>query len=155
MKFLKKTAAIAVLIFCTLHALSQATMPPLNEPDYNKPKLFSDLPGTMSLRLTDMEALLNLPVGTRVSAIAATGFPLLGIIVSTSNPADATVKTVVIKSTTRQGATFTFSRMAKEDGSFFYTGRMMAKGAGDALEIVKEGTGYVIRKKELYAMINE
>ncbi|MDB5207010.1 MAG: hypothetical protein JWR72_2085 [Flavisolibacter sp.] len=155
MKFLK-TAALAALLAVSYTPLSaQNVTVPLNEPNYNKPRVFSDLPSQMNLRLADMEALLNLSVGAQVNAMAANGFPLIGTVVSKSNPGNTLVKTVVIKSLTRQEATFTFSRITKEDGSLSYTGRMMSKSAGDALEIVKEGAGYVIRKKGFYDLINE
>lgn len=155
MKFLK-TAALAALLAVSYTPLSaQNVTVPLNEPNYNKPRVFSDLPSQMNLRLADMEALLNLSVGAQVNAMAASGFPLIGTVVSKSNPGNTLVKTVVIKSLTRQEATFTFSRITKEDGSLSYTGRMMSKSAGDALEIVKEGAGYVIRKKGFYDLINE
>jgi len=155
MKILKKSAVVAALLAVSfLQSSAQDSNVKLNEPNYNKAKLFSDLPDKLNLELTNLETLLDLSVGTQVSAIVATGFPLKGIVVSRSK-ADAFVKTVVIKSHSRQGATFTFSRITKNDGSFFYTGRIMSKDSGDALEIVKEGTVYVMRKKGLYDLINE
>jgi hypothetical protein len=155
MKILKTSALAALLAVSYLQSPAQTPTVPINEPNYNKPKLFSDLPDNLSLRLTDMEALLDLLVGTPVASSIATGFPLTGVVVSKSNPSDAFVKTVVIKSSNRPGAIFTFSRVTSIDGSFSYTGRMMSKDAGDALEIIKEANGYVIRKKGLYDLISE
>lgn len=155
MKFLKTCAVVALLLVSYFQSAAQGSTPPVNEPDYNKPKLFSDLPAELPLRLSDMEALLNLAEGAQVNVTIATGFTLVGTVVSKSNPADAFVKTIVIKSLTRQGASFTFTRIKNEDGSFSYTGRMMSNGAGDALVIVKEGANYIIRKKGYYDLINE
>jgi hypothetical protein len=156
MKILKKTAVTAMLLAASYQqSVAQSSMVPLNEPNYNKPRLFSDLPEQLNLRLADMEALLNLSVGAQVTATVANGFQLTGTVVSKSAPGNAFVETVVIKSLNRPGATFTFSRITKQDRSFLYTGRMMSKDAGDALEIVKEGSGYVIRKKGLYDLISE
>jgi hypothetical protein len=155
MKFLKMGALAALLGVSYLHASAQNFSVPVNEPNYNKPRLFADLPNQLNLRLADMETLLNLSVGTQVAATIATGFPLTGIVVSKSAPGNASVKTIVIKSLNRQGATFTFSRVNKEDGGFLYIGRMMSKDAADAFEIIKEGGSYVIRKKGLYDLINE
>src|SRR5215218_1634169 len=154
MKPLKASAVIALLTVCYLYSPAQGTTPPVNEPDYNKPKLFSDLPDNLNLRLADMEALLNLPEGAQVNATIANGLTLVGTVVSKSDPADASSKTVVIKSLTRQGATFTFTRIKNDGGSFSYIGRMLSKGSGDALVIAKEGAGYVIRKKGYYEIIN-
>lgn len=146
---------MALLTLCYLHSSAQGSTLPTNEPDYNKPKLFSDLPAKMNLRLADMESLLNLPVGAQVNSQVASGFSLVGTVVSKSDAKDALVKSVVIKSHTRQGATLTFTRITKEDGSYSFIGRMISKGSGDALEIAKEGTEYIIRKKGTYDLINE
>ncbi len=155
MKTLKKSAVIAALLAVSyLQSSAQNSTVKLNEPNYNKTTLFSDLPDKLNLQLTHLESLLNFSVGTQVNATIATGFQLIGTVVSKSKP-DAFVNTVVIKSLTRKGATVTFSRITKEDGSFSYIGRIMSKDAGDAFEIGKEGTGYVIRKKGLYDLINE
>lgn len=154
MKFLKTGAMAALLSVCCLEALAQTT-PPLNEPDYNKPKIFSDLPERLNLRTANAEALLSLPVGAQINVQLATGFTLAGTVTSVSNPADATVKSVVIKSTNRQGAAFTFTRISKADGSYTYAGRMLSNSAGDALEISKDDSGYFIRKKALYDFIAE
>ena len=155
MKFLKTSAFMALLTVCYLHSSSQGTTLPVNEPDYNKPKFFSDLPDKLNPRLGDMEALLDLPEGAQVNATIANGFTLVGSVVSKSNPTDVSSKTVVIKSLSRQGAIFTFTRIKNDNGSFSYIGRMLSKNSGDALVIVKEGTDYVIRKKGYYEIINE
>ncbi|GAA4728667.1 hypothetical protein [Flavisolibacter ginsenosidimutans] len=155
MKLLKTGALALLLTAACLHATAQTSKPPINEPNYNKPKVFADLPEKLSLRIADAEALLNLPVGTQVNAAVANGFPLVGTVVSKSSPSDLTVQSIVIRSAGRQNATFTFTRIKNADGSFSYKGRMMGKTAGDALEITKEGTGYVLRKKGYYDLVNE
>ena len=155
MNLLKTGAFVALLTACYLHSPAQTNRPPINEPDYNKPKIFNDLPEMLSVRVTDMEALLNLPEGALVNKTVAPGLTLQGTIVSTSNPVDLSTRSVVIKSTNRQGASFTFTRIRQADGSFSYTGRMMSKSASDALVIVKEGSNYVIRKKAYFDIINE
>lgn len=146
---------MAALTVSYLPSIAQGSVPVLTEPNYNKPKLFSDLPEKMTLRLADMEALLSLPVGTAVKATIATGFSLVGTVVSKSNPSDPSVKSTVINCSNRQGATLTFTRVTQDDGTYAYIGRMMSKDASDVLEIAKEGTGYIIRKKGFYDLINE
>lgn len=155
MKLLKTTATLALLTACYLYAPAQGTPLPVNEPDYNKPKIFTDLPERLNLKLANLEAALDLPVGASVNTAIANGFTLNGTVVSKSNPADPSVKSIVIKSSTRKEATFTFTRITRQDGSTSYLGRMVSKGAGDALEIVKEGTSYIIRKKAYHDIINE
>lgn len=151
----RKTGAFAVLLILgCLQAFAQ-TPPPLNEPDYNKPKVFADLPEKLILNISTAEALLTLSVGSVVNTAVAPGFLLTGTVVSKSSPADAAMQSVVIKSSSRGGAVFIFARRKAADGTFSYTGRMLGKSAGDALEIIKDGATYVFRKKGYYDLLNE
>ena len=147
----------ALLAFLTLSVFTvsaQEYLPPSNNPDYSRPKIFADLPEKMPLRLTDAESLLDKPVGATVAAYLSAGFRFSGTVVSKSNAADTSVKSVVIR-TNRQGAIFTFTRIRTKDGSLSYIGRILNRTGGDALQIVREGKEYVIRKKGIHDMLNE
>lgn len=109
----------------------------------------------MPLQVADMESLLDLPIGTKVSASMTRNFTVVGNVVSRSNGADAGVKSVVIKTINRLGSTFTVTRITAKDGTSSYIGRMVNRSGGDALEIVKEGQEYSIRKKGLNDLLNE
>jgi hypothetical protein len=154
MKILKAATLLAFLTVCKLPVFAQDATIPLNLPVYGKAKIFGDLPDKMPLRITDAEQLLDLPVGAKVSTNIASGLPVAGVVVSKSNPADTSVKSVVVR-TNRQGATFIFSRTIAADGTVSFRGHMFNRSGGDALEIVKEGEGYVIRKKGLNELLNE
>jgi len=154
MKTLKSVACSAVMALCLMKASAQDARIPLNTPNYSKPRLFADLPEKMPLKIKDVESLLELSVGTPVNASLTAGFPLIGTIVSKSDPADPSVQSVVIR-TNRNGSTFTFSRVTGIDGKISYIGRMFSKSGGDALEIANEGQGYVLRKKGVHELINE
>lgn len=153
MKILKTGAALALLMAVHFSAAAQSNLP-VNEPDYNKPKVFSDLPNTLSLRTGDAEALLSLPVGATANANLAVGFTLSGTVVSKSSSTAAS-QSVVVKSTLRRGAVFTFTRIKNADGTAVYRGRIISKEAGDVLEIAKESGVYVLRKKAYYDVLNE
>ncbi len=155
MKYSKTGTLLALLTVCIMHVSAQAITPPLNNPNYSKAKIFTDLPDKMPLRIADLESLLELPVGARINAAVAKNFSIVGTVVSKSNAADTSVRSVVIKATNRQGAIFTFTRTRAADGAVSYLGRMLNKDNGDALEIAKEGSQYVIRKKGLYELMNE
>jgi hypothetical protein len=155
MKMQRTAALIALLTACYLQLPAQVKAPPINEPNYNKAKVFGDIPDKADINLTNLEGLLKFPVGESVNTLVANGFRFVGTVTSKSNPADRSVKSIVIKSTTRQHATLTFSKITNQDGSVRYTGRILSRDAGDALEIVKDGDRYVILKKGFYDMINE
>jgi hypothetical protein len=150
-----KTIAIGVL-FCLSYLGSTAQEKiPVNEPDYNKPKLFADLPQKMNIRIIDLESLLDLSVGTSVTARFTPGFLLHGTIVSASGDAETSVRSVIIKSTNRQGAVFTFTKLTNSDGSFSYKGRILSRDNSDAYEIVKESDQYILLKKDYHEIISE
>ena len=155
MKMKKTNEVFALLTACYLQSQAQQKTPPINEPNYNKAKVFGDIPDRLEIDLTSLERLLQLKVGDLVNTSIASGFRLVGTITSKSNPEDASVRSIVVKSTTRQQATFTFTKITRPDGTFRYNGRMLSKDAGDALEIVKEDNRYFILKKGFYDMINE
>jgi hypothetical protein len=76
-------------------------------------------------------------------------------VVSKSDPIDPKVKSVVIRSTNRLGATMTFTRVTKEDGSYSYLGRIISYKNSDAYEFAQENGSYVLVKKHLYDLFNE
>lgn len=154
MKLQISAALLACSLFCTIMGSAQ-TVVPLNEPNYNKPRLFSEFPEKAAVHITALENLLDLAVGTRVTASIAKNLTIIGAVVSKSNPTDQTVNSVVVKSLTRQGTTFTFTRITDPDGTVSYLGRMLNRHSGDALEIAKEGEGYVINKIEAAAILTE
>src|SRR6478672_10380352 len=117
MKILKTSVLCAVLSFC-LHASAQSNALKISEPDYGKPKLFNDLPDQMKLHLTDLESLFTLPVGTFIKTQLTDNFNFQGTVVSKSDEADKTVKSVVLKSVNRQGSTLTLTKTLKADGTF-------------------------------------
>ncbi|MGN6163092.1 MAG: hypothetical protein ACTHOF_00995 [Flavisolibacter sp.] len=144
-------------IFCILFSVcyfASSAQAPLNDPG-NKPQLFSDLPQKMKVKVSDLASLLELPVGTSVHTLLAPGFNFHGTVVSTSPATDATLKSVVIKSTNRKGATFIFTKTIKADGTVAFLGRIISLKNGDAFEIVKENDQYILEKKNLAELVTE
>ena len=148
-------ALLAIFAGSFFSAAAQEQKIPLNETNYSRPKRLADVPEKLPLQLTDLTRLLHLPVGAKVKAFLAKNFLLTGTVISKSDPADKAVQSVVVKSDNRLGMTFTFTRLTEENGSFTYSGRMLDRNAGDALEIAKEGQGYVIRKRGIHEIISE
>ena len=155
MKTLKIVAICALFSLNYFYSQAQEQLPPINQPNYNKPKLFDDLPQKMNLTISDMESLFDFSVGTSVMAKLTKSFQFKGTIVSKSGSAESSVRSVIIKSFTRQGAVLTFTRITNQDGSFVYRGRIVSKESIDAYEIVKENDQYVLQKKNYYEMVRE
>ena len=157
MKTLKIIAACALFSLGYLHSAAQEELPINGEPNYNKPKIFADLPQKMNITISDIESLFDLSVGTPVMAKLSKNFPFKGTIVSKSGVATTAVRSVVIKSTTnaRLGAVLTLTKIRKEDGSYVYRGRILSRESSDAYEIATENGGYVLQKKNYYEMVRE
>lgn len=150
---MKSISILTLLLASALFSFAQDKTVSLNEPNYNKKKVFTDLPDKAQMRMADVERLLTLPVGAPVNTIISKNFHITGKVVSVSDPADQSVKSVVVKLSNRDGAVFTFTRTKKSDGSYAFLGRMVSRNSGDALELVKENGQYVLLKKsaqELY-----
>ncbi len=124
------------------------------EPDHDRPKLFTDLPEKMNIDVQSLDALLLLPLGAEVSAPLTAKFRLSGNVISKAADNEK-VKSVVIQSSNRQGATFTISRVQNSDGSLSYIGRMISFKHGDAYELKKENGAYTLIKKNFYDLVNE
>jgi hypothetical protein len=155
MKKLKASAIGVLLTACCMYAGAQEQKIPLNEPDHNKPKLFNNLPQKMNLKLSEVESVFNYAIGAAVNLQVTDKLLFQGTVVSKSDAKDASVKSIVIRSASLQGATFTFTKTKNTDGSFNYIGRIMSRNNGDAYEIKSENGQYILEKKNLYEMIAE
>jgi len=149
-----KSAAICVLL-CICYAGTFAQISHSSKTDHEKPLLFSDLPEKIGVNVPALETLLDLPAGKNIQIPFGLSFNLSGVIISKSDVNYPNVKTVIIKSSNRKGATFTFTRIRKEDGSFSYLGRMFSYNHSDAFEIMFENGQYFLAKKKSLDIINE
>ena len=154
---MKSFKSIAFVLFFGLNWLFSTGQEkiPINEPNYNKSKLFEDLPQKMFLAVSDLEPLFDIALGAPVVAKLTPGFQFKGTIVSKTGDSKTLVRSVVIRSATRQGAALTFTKIINEDGSVVYGGRIISMESIDAYEIVKENDQYILQKKNYYEMVRE
>lgn len=156
MKNLRTAILCAVLALGTLGVNAQNDVP-VNQPDYNKPRLFNNLPDRMVIGTDRMESLLSLSVGDPVSftLTGSAAGQFNGEVISASTKYSNSIQTVVIRSTNFSGATLTISRVHNEEGNVSYTGRLLSIQHGDLLELKLQGTEYVLAKKGFYDLVNE
>jgi len=154
MNILKTCAFCVFLIACGISSSAQGKVP-INEPDYNKPHLFADLPDKMPVKVSNLETLLDLEPGDPVNVAISTNFHIIGSVISKSSERDLNVKSIVIKSINRKGAIFTYTKTVKEDGTVKYLGRIISTKNSDAYVIEKEEDQYILKKKNLYDLISE
>lgn len=157
MKILKTSALGVLLSVCMIQAAAQQDTKklPISQYDYNKPKLFKDLPDRINVPLKNFDAVFDSEVGKTVNLAFASNFPFSGTVVSKAEDAGAGVKSIVITSTNKVGATLAISRIINEDNTITYRGRMMSFNHGDAYEIASENGSYYFIKKGLYDLLDE
>jgi len=144
-------------ICCVLCSSAQtnrtSTKVPINEPDYNKPKLFADLPDRLEFNPDNLSNLFTLQVGQSISVPLSADFNFSGQVVSISD--DPKSVSVVVRSTNRVGARLVFTKVTQADNTIKYIGRIISLQHGDSYEIVSENNQYYFKKKGLYDLISE
>jgi hypothetical protein len=155
MKFLKSGALCVLLCIFSISMYAQNEPLPVNTPDYNKPKLFADLPEKFSIDVQAFAHLFDVVEGQNITVRLTGPFNYVGTVVSRSNPRDNAFRSVVIRSTNRQGAVLTFTRTLNTDGSYAYIGRILSHKHSDAFEVEQQEGQYVLVKKHLYDLFNE
>jgi hypothetical protein len=128
---------------------------PVNEYDFNKPKLFRELPERIHLKMDDFTNIFDLEVGKSVTLSFNRSFNFQGTVVSKAEDVMANVKSIVIKSPMFSGAAFTLSRLINENNTLSYRGRIMSFKHGDAYELAMEEGAYYLIKKNAYDLYDE
>lgn len=157
---------LSFILFCfSAAAQDQKTKLPLNEPDYNKPRLFNDLPEKITVDIAELDNVLsgNEVAGRSVDIKFADKklAAFSGTVVSRSNKEqnksanNNTVNSIVIRSTNFNGATLTLSSSTQTDGTVKYTGRIISFKHGDLYELEKINGQYTLVKKNFYELVNE
>lgn len=149
-------AGISALLF-TVQLKAQNQNPPLNEPDYNKPLLFRNLPDSIPVNITNLDRAVTFSQGEDVSVNISDNvqFAFNGRVMSTASIDNNNILSVVIKSSVYDGAGLTISKIKDKSGSISYTGRIVSMKSGDLFELVNVNDNYVLVKRRFYDLINE
>src|SRR3954468_21383909 len=151
MKNLKLAAISVCITFCSVYSIAQNIQNrsvSVNEPDYNKPKLFGDLPERINFDPTVLSALLNTQVGQSISVTVNHGFSISGQVVSKAN--DQNSSSMVVRLTNRPGARLIFTKLTDANNSIKYIGRIISLKHADSYEIISESDQYYLKKKGIY-----
>jgi hypothetical protein len=130
---------------------------PLNEPDYNKPLLFRNLPDSIPVKLSSFERAIDFAAGEDVSVNISDNvqFPFQGKVMSTASKYGNSIQSVVIKSNVYEGAGLTISKVTDSNGNIQFTGRIVSMKSGDLFELVNVNNNYFLVKRKFYDLINE
>ena len=158
---MKNLRTIAVCLSMSLYSLCSfaqtGDVVRVNEPNYNKPKLFQDLPDNIPVSLDNISSLFNTQVGRSVSLNLSgdESFMFEGDVVSAVSKYENTIQSVVIRSTNYNGARLTISMITDAKGSISYTGRIISMQHGDLYDLKNINNQLVLVKRKFYELVSE
>lgn len=157
MKSLRTAVLCAGIALCSLGSFAQENKAPVNEPDLNKPKLFTGLPERVQLSTDEISNLFGNPLGraTTLRLTEDSRFQFEGEVISSASKYDNKLQSVVIRSTNFNGARLTISRVVGSDGIVKYRGRIISFTHGDVYELENQNGQYILVKKNYYDLVNE
>jgi hypothetical protein len=155
MKYLLLPGLCLLLSLFGITALAQDNVP-LNEPDQNKPALFSNLPERIPVDINNLKSLMTAETGKDVS-LKPIGNNLPGFtgkVISAVNKYN-TINSVVIRCSNFNGAMLTLSSSTNSDGTVKFTGHIISFRHRDLYELQNQNDQYILVKKNFYDLINE
>lgn len=157
MKNLLMSVLCLGMVLFSLCSVAQNQTVPINEPDYNKPRLFDNLPEQIPVNITIINNLLGSRVGNDVDMVISDGstFRFIGKVVSAVSKYQNSIVSIVVRSTNFAGASLTISKITNEDGSTSYRGRIISRQHGDLYELKQVNDNYVLIKRKYYDLVNE
>jgi hypothetical protein len=159
MKNLRTVAALICVAFCGITASAQnPDHAPLNEPNRNKPSLFSNLPDQIPVSIDYLNTFFDSPSGKTFNLVTGTDRNSLsfeGRVISSESKYNDALKSVVVRSTNFNGATFTVSKYTDETGTVTYSGRIISMQHGDAYELKTIDGNLILVKRKFHCLINE
>lgn len=146
---------LTLTIICATTSAQDAVR--VNEPDHNKPRLFNNLPDKIPVHILDLQGLINSETGKNISLNLGelTANKFAGKVISKANKYNNNIRSVVIRSSNFNGATFTLSSSIRSNGTVKFTGRIMSLQHGDVYELQNQNDQYILIKKNLNDLMNE
>ena len=159
MKNLRTYVLCTCITACSLYSAAQEQKLIINEPNYNKPRVFNNLPEVIPVSIDKLNDLVNSKTGTSISTTFSTDAktaPFEGQVVSAVSKYDDKLQMVFIKSSDYNGATLYISKVTTDDGVIKYNGRLMSNfQQGDLYVLQQKDGGFALVKKNFYDVINE
>lgn len=158
MKNLRTSVLCTCFAFLGIGSFAQEQKPVLNEPNYNKPRLFDNLPEKIAFNPANFAIISGKQAGNTVSFSfsddAAISFE--GKLLAATTKENGRVQTISIQSSNYNGANLYISKVTHPDGTVKYNGRIISHQHGDLFVLQKNSTGqYEFVKKNYYDLVNE
>ena len=130
---------------------------PLNEPNYNKPRLFNLLPARIEMSAAKLQELIGTPNGqtAQIPVAADQATEIAGEVISAVSKYNNIIQSVVIRCSDFEGARLTLSKVNMPDGTTKFTGRIVSIRHGDLYQLEQENGTWALVKKNFYDLVNE
>jgi hypothetical protein len=159
MKNLKLAGLGLAMILCGAVSAQEI---PLNEPNYNKPLLFADLPDKIPVEAAYLKNVLTnsgtpgkdvqfkLADGKAGSKISQFNGKVISVAAKETG-----ANSIIVRSSNFNGATLSISEVKLEDGTMAFRGHIISMQHGDLFELeLIEGQYYFVKRK-FHDLINE
>lgn len=158
MKNLRTSVLCACFAVCSIGSFAQEQKPVLNEPDYNKPRLFDNLPEKIAFNPASFATISGKQAGNAVSFSFSDDATISfeGKLLAAATRENGRVQTISIQSTNYNGANLYISKVTHPNGTVKYNGRIISPQHGDLFVLQRNSTGqYEFVKKNYYDLVNE
>lgn len=149
--------ALLFVLLMTHQSFAQSVQ--VNEPDLNRPHLFSALPAELPVTITDLDGLLLPATAAGRNEDLMKGEKKVSSLVvnyvSATSKYENQVHSVVLRLKDYPGAALTLSSSTNPDGTVAYVGRIISFKHADMYELVKKGESYFWKKRNFYDVVAE
>ena len=146
-----------LLLATTFNLNAQDANVPLNEPNYNKPRLFNLLPARIEMSAAKLQELIGTPNGqpAQIPVTSDQYSQITGEVISAVSKYNNDIQSVVIRCSDFDGARLTLSKVNMPDGTSKFTGRIISLRHGDLYQLEQANGSWALVKKNFYDLVNE
>lgn len=151
------TACLSITLYSLCSSAQTGNTVKVNEPNYNKSKLFENLPEKIQVNMDNLSGLFSEQVGGSVSLNLSgdESFRFNGDVVSVVSKYENTIQSIVVRSTNYPGARLTVSKITGANGTISYTGRIISMQHGDLFELKNVNNQFELEKRKFHDLVNE
>lgn len=137
-----------ITVFIGIGSFGQGSSFPVNQPDYSKPRLFSNYAAKIAISPEEISGIFNVAAGQHVEAKFAGGaFKVAGEVAARVSKFENRLISMVIRSSNFPGANLVVHKQTAEDGTVIYSGSMISRNHGDAYLLKLENGVYVFTRQ--------
>ena len=128
----------------------------INEAKDRKPGLFAQMPDSIAVEISTLNALVNLEAGSDVVIpLSEARLPLKGTVLANSQKFNGRIHSVSLRSSTAPGAIFHLTRTVLDDGSVVFRGTWMHRDYSELYQLTGNAGNYLLVKKKFTDLVIE